>query len=47
MYNSLKKLIINKDYDREDVIKKLEVFMAINKINFEQYQEIMDLLDEN
>lgn len=45
MYENLKNLIYTRNYLKEEVIKKLEVLMAINQITSSQYDEIIDLLD--
>lgn len=40
MYENLKKLIYSRNYQKTEVIKKLEVLMAINQINSTEYNFI-------
>ncbi len=46
MFENLKKLIYTRNYDKNEVIKKLEVLIAINQINSNEYNFILELLDE-
>ncbi len=46
MYENLKKLIYTKNYEKEEVIIKLDMLMAINQITASEYDEIVDLLDK-
>jgi len=44
VYNMMKKVIENGSYDREDVLNKLDIFFAADRITKEQYDELRDLV---
>lgn len=39
-YNLLKKVITAGNYDKEDMMQKLDVFLTFGRITQEQYQEL-------
>lgn len=43
-YMRIKKLITNGAYDKEDMMKKLDVFLLANRITEEQYQELVGMM---
>ncbi|MFR1378825.1 MAG: hypothetical protein ACLSTJ_07695 [Clostridium neonatale] len=46
IYDMLKNLIDNKYYDnKEEIIERLNVFLAYKVITVEQYQELMELTE--
>ncbi|WP_039237492.1 hypothetical protein [Clostridium sp. K25] len=45
LYGILKNLINHNYYEKEDMIKKLNVFYAFNQITLEQYTELMHLVN--
>lgn len=44
MYNICKKMILNGNYDKEDMINKLDIYLLKNRITTEQYTELIDLI---
>lgn len=44
MYNICKKIILNGNYDKEDISKKLDIFLLKNKLTLEEYQELISLI---
>lgn len=44
-YARIKKLIQNGAYEKEDMLRKLDVFLLANRITNEQYQELVDMMD--
>lgn len=47
MYEMMKDLINNKYYDnKEEIIERLNVFLVYKVITVEQYQELMDLVEQ-
>lgn len=44
-YMRIKKLITNGAYDKEDMMKKLDVFLLANRITEEQYQELIGMME--
>ncbi|MFI3231638.1 MAG: hypothetical protein R3Y29_08840 [bacterium] len=46
MYENLKKLIYTRSYDKDEIIKKIEMLMAINQITASEYEGIIDLMVE-
>ena len=44
MYNVCKKMILNGNYDKEDMINKLDIYLLKNRITKEQYKELVDLI---
>lgn len=43
-YARVKRLIENGTYDKEDMTKKLDVFLLADRITEEQYQELIALM---
>lgn len=46
MFISLKTIIIKQNYIKEDIIKKMDIFMATNQINVEEYDNLYNLLEK-
>ena len=44
MYSILKKMILNGNYNKEDITKKVDIFFAKNKITAEEYEELLKLI---
>ena len=44
IYDNLKILIESGNYEKEDILKKLDIYLLLNRITTEQYQEIVELL---
>ena len=44
IYTRIKKLVINGAYDKEDMLKKLDVFLLMDRITEEQYQELVGMM---
>ena len=44
MYNLCKKMIITGNYEKEDMLSKLDIFLLKNRITEEQYTELIDLI---
>ena len=44
MYNICKKIILNGNYDKEYISKKLDIFLLKNKLTLEEYQELISLI---
>lgn len=44
-YNICKRLIQNGNYEKEDMMMKLDVFLLNNRITKEQYDELVDLIN--
>lgn len=47
MYTVLKKMILNGNYDKVDVTKKVDMFFAKNKLTAEEYEELLSLMEVN
>jgi hypothetical protein len=45
-YKVCKRLIQNGNYEKEDMMMKLDVFLLNNRITQENYNELVDLMDE-
>lgn len=43
-YNRLKILIQNGRYDKEDMLKKLDVFLLTDRITTDQYNELVVMI---
>ncbi|WP_353096261.1 hypothetical protein [Tissierella praeacuta] len=46
IYNLLKNLIDAGKYEKEDMTNKLDVFFAFDRINTEQYQELLEKVNQ-
>lgn len=44
IYARIKKLIEKGAYEKEDMLKKLDVFLLMNRITEEQYQELVGMM---
>lgn len=44
IYARIKKLIEKGVYEKEDMLKKLDVFLLMNRITEEQYQELVGMM---
>ena len=44
IYARIKKLIEKGAYEQEDMLKKLDVFLLMNRITEEQYQELVGMM---
>lgn len=44
-YERLKKLIQKGQYNREDMLKKMDVFLMGDRITTEQYNELVSMMD--
>lgn len=44
IYARIKKLIEKGTYEKEDMLKKLDVFLLMNRITEEQYQELVGMM---
>ena len=45
MYNVCKKMILNGNYEKEDILKKLDIYLLLNRITAEQYTELIDMIN--
>lgn len=45
-YNLMKRIILRGDYDRDEVMDKLDAFLAADRITAEQYRELVALMDK-
>jgi hypothetical protein len=45
-YTYCKKIILSGNYDKEDMLNKLDVFLLNNRITQEQYIELVQLINE-
>lgn len=46
IYKLCKKVITSGNYDKEDMQKKLDVYLLCNRITQEQYEELIGLITE-
>ena len=44
MYNVCKKLILSGNYDKVDMVKKLDIYLLKDRITEEQYNELIELM---
>ena len=44
MYNICKKLILSGNYDKVDMVKKLDIYLLKDRITEEQYNELIELM---
>ena len=44
IYALCKKVIASGNYDKEDMQKKLDVYLLCNRITQEQYKELVDMI---
>lgn len=45
-YKLMKRIITRGDYDRDEVMNKLDAFLAADRITAEQYKELMAMMDK-
>ncbi|MFR5794121.1 MAG: hypothetical protein ACLUI3_00155 [Christensenellales bacterium] len=45
-YKLMKRIITRGDYDREEMMNKLDAFLAADRITAEQYKELMAMMDK-
>lgn len=45
MYSILKKIILNGNYEQEDLKGKLDIFLIRDKLSNSEYQELCDLME--
>ena len=45
IYKLCKKIISGGNYEKEDMKKKLDVYLLCNRITQEQYEELMNMLE--
>ena len=45
VYNMLKTKITQGTYDKDDVLKKMDVYLMFNRITSEQYEELAKLME--
>ena len=45
-YESTKIVIQSKSYDKENILKRLDIFLNFNRITIEQYTELLELLNK-
>ena len=43
-YNLMKRIILRGEYDKDDVMDKLDAFLAADRITVDQYRELVDLI---
>lgn len=43
-YESTKIIILNGGYNKEEILKKLDVFLNFDRVTIEQYNELMQLI---
>lgn len=43
-YNLMKRIILRGGYDKDDVMDKLDAFLAADRITTAQYQELVTLM---
>jgi len=44
-YNLMKRIIMRGGYDKDDVMNKLDAFLAADRITVEQYQELVGMME--
>lgn len=45
-YESTKIMIQSGNYEKESMLKKLDIFLNFNRITIEQYQELVELMNK-
>ena len=46
IYENTKILIESGNYEKEDILKKLDIYLLLNRITIEQYQELVELMNK-
>lgn len=46
IYKLCKKVILNGNFAKEDMKKKIDVYFLCNRITHDQYEELIKLIDE-
>lgn len=44
LYKALVKIIQSGQYDREDMLTKLDIYLAGNRLTADQYQELVEMI---
>lgn len=47
IYNAVKKQITDGNYKSEDLKNKLDIYLLCNRINTEQYEELIKIMQPN
>lgn len=45
IYNLLKKLILRGDYNKEELLNKMDTYLLFGRITQEQYNELVGLME--
>lgn len=45
-YKLMKRIITRGGYDRDEVMNKLDAFLAADRVTAEQYKELMAMMDK-
>lgn len=45
IYDSIKTLVTRGSYEKESMMRKLDVFLLVGRINEEQYQELASMME--
>ena len=45
MYNICRKIILSGNYDKVDMVKKLDIYLLKDRITEEQYNELIKLIE--
>lgn len=46
-YNLMKRIIKRGGYDKDDVMNKLDAFLAADRITTEQYRELVEMIESS
>lgn len=46
-YRLIKKIIAKGNYDKDDLMNKLDVFLLAGRITDDEYKELVDLINNN
>lgn len=46
-YSLIKKIIAKGNYDKDELMDKLDIFLLAGRITDEQYKELMEMLNES
>ena len=46
IYENTKILIESGNYEKEDILKKLDIYLLLNRITIEQYQELVEMMNK-
>lgn len=45
IYHSIKTLVTRGNFDKESMMRKLDIFLLVGRINEEQYQELESMME--